>query len=91
MVDAKTKSLAAEKGKKKVQCQLRLGVFWPLVAISRAINGLRCSRLRSKGQVRSAVAARRARETAVLRGRTTADLTDAAAGRGCKNIHALVR
>ena len=90
MVDAKTKSLAAEKGKKKVQCQLRLGVFWPLVAISRAINGLRCSRLRSKGQVRSAVAARRARETAVLRGRTTADQTDVAAGRGCKKTHAVV-
>ena len=31
-----------------------------------------------------------ARRTAVLRGRTTADWTDVAAGRGCKNTHALV-
>ena len=32
-----------------------------------------------------------ARRTAVLRGRTTADRTDAAAGRGCKTPHAQVR
>ena len=48
------------------------------------------SRFISKSLVRSAIATRRARETAVLRGRTTADRTDAAAGRGCKKPHALV-
>ena len=52
--------------------------------------GLRCSGVSSDGLRRSA-SRDVARRTAVLRGRTTADRTDAVAGRGCEKTHVVVR
>ena len=92
LVDGRCKTKAARRrnGEKKVQCQVRLGVFWPQ-KIDWASNSFD---LHVPGLVLRVWGGRLsrhvARRTAVLRGRTTADRTDAAAGRGCKKTHALV-